>query len=276
VIYCSGSGWGQDTPAARDHRPGQDLLIQAASGLAAHTGPEGQPPTFAGSSIVDASTALTLSTGILAALVARERQGIGQWVQVDLYSTAIAVQCQEISAIVNQRTDTRRSAAGIASPWLSAPCGMYRTADGWLAVAMAPIERVAEAVADPGLAELDAWVDRDEAKRRLDKIFPTRTTDQWLAALLPAGIWAAPARTAREAVDQLRAEGSPLLRTVEHPAAGTIELIGCPITMTATPWQLRLPPPLVGEHTAEVFGPVVDPATVAELVGSTAEPAGNG
>ncbi|WP_203917938.1 CaiB/BaiF CoA transferase family protein [Rugosimonospora africana] len=267
IIYCSGSGWGQDTPAARDNRPGQDLLIQAASGLAYHTGRVGEAPTFAGTSIVDASTALTLATGILAALVARERQGIGQWVQVDLFSTAMAVQCQEISAIVNQHAEPPRSAAGIPSPWLSAPAGMYRTADGWLAVAMAPLDRVAELTGDAELSTLDAWRDRDEAKRRLDAVFVRRTTEEWLSVLLPGGLWAAPARTVSEAVDELRAQQSPMVTTVEHPAAGTVELIGCPITFSETPWRLRLPPPLVGQHTEEVLSEVLSPDELSALGG---------
>jgi crotonobetainyl-CoA:carnitine CoA-transferase CaiB-like acyl-CoA transferase len=58
-----------------------------------------------------------------------------------------------------------------------------------------------------------------------------------------------------------------LICTVEHPRAGRLELIGCPISLSATPWSLRLPPPLVGEHTAEVLAEVLDPASVAGLVG---------
>jgi crotonobetainyl-CoA:carnitine CoA-transferase CaiB-like acyl-CoA transferase len=269
IIYCSGSGWGQDTPAARERRPGQDLLIQAASGLAYHTGKATEPPTFAGTSMVDASTALTLATGVLAALVARERQGIGQRVEVDLFSTAIALQCQEISAIVNQGKEAHRSEEGIASPWLSAPCGMYQTADGWLAVAMAPLDQIAKLVRDPALAELDPWIDRDEAKRRLDAVFPSRTTAEWLTELGPAGVWAARARTVTEAVDELREQGSPLISMVEHPEHGAIELIGCPITMSETPWSVRLPPPVVGAHTAEVLAEVLDADSIRALLGES-------
>lgn len=186
--------------------------------------------------------------------------------QVDLFSTAISLQCQEISAIVNQRAEPPRSAAGVPSPWLSAPCGMYKTADGWLAVAMAPLERVAEIVGDAELAALDPWLERDEAKRRLDAKLPGRTTAEWLEALLPAGVWAAEARTVADAVAELRDDGSPLVFTIEHPRAGTVELIGCPITFTATEWSARRPPPLVGEHTAEVLAEVLDPAELAELL----------
>ena len=267
VIFCSGSGWGQDTRFARENRPGQDLLIQAMSGLAANAGRADEPPVVAGSSVVDAMTALTLVAGVLGALFARERHGVGQRVEVDLFSTAMSVQCQEISALANQGVSYERSRAGIAQPWLSAPYGIYRTADGWLALAMAPLEEVARIVGDPPLADLDAWVDRDEAKLRLDAVTPSRTTSEWLDVLMPAGIWAAPVRTTQEAVDELRAEGSPLIRTVDHPVAGTLELIGCPIGFSAMPWSVRLPPPTVGEHTAEVLSEVLSPAQVAAIIG---------
>lgn len=174
--------------------------------------------------------------------------------------------------MVNQGVEYHRSSAGIAQPWLSAPFGIYRTADGWLAVAMAPLDTLAELVGDAELAGLDPWVDRDAAKERLDAVTPARTTQAWLDVLGPAGIWSARVRTTKEAVDELRDEGSPLIRTVEHPRAGTLELIGCPIHFSELPWSLRMPPPLVGEHTEEVLGEVLDEerlaAVMAELVGT--------
>lgn len=266
IIYCSGSGWGQDTTFARENRPGQDLLIQAMSGLAYNAGRADDPPVVAGSSVVDAMTALTLAIGILAALFVRERNGTGQRVEVDLFSTAIAVQCQEISAMVNQGKEYRRSRTGIAQPWLSAPFGIYATADGWLAIAMAPLDSLAELVGDAELGTLDPWVDRDDAKVRLDAITPTRSTQEWLEILGPAGIWAAQVRTNKEAVDELRAQGSPLIQTITHPRAGSLELIGCPITLSGTPASIRLPPPLVGEHTVEVLREVLDETRLAALL----------
>lgn len=265
IIYCSGSGWGQDTPMAREGRPGQDLLIQAYSGLASNNGRSGEPPVLVASSVVDASTALTLAAGVLAALVARERQGIGQWVQVDLFSTAMSVQCQEISALVNQAGCYHRSPSGVAAPWLSAPCGVYRTRDGWLALAMADSSALARAVGDPALADLDAWRERDEIKEHLDALMTQRSTAEWLDILLPAGLWAAPVRTNREVVEELRAQGSSLFCSVEHPSAGKLELIGCPISFSETPWQLRLPPPTAGEHTEEVLSEVLSRAEAHRL-----------
>jgi crotonobetainyl-CoA:carnitine CoA-transferase CaiB-like acyl-CoA transferase len=69
----------------------------------------------------------------------------------------------------------------------------------------------------------------------------------------------------KEAVDELRADGSPLVVTTEHPKGGEIELIGCPITLSETPWRLRHRPPAVGEHTREVLGAVLDADELAAL-----------
>ncbi|MEV0053418.1 CoA transferase [Saccharopolyspora shandongensis] len=265
IIYCSGSGWGQDTRYARENRPGQDLLIQSMSGLAANGGRAGDPPTPAGTAIVDAATALNLANGILAALVARLRHGVGQRVEVDLYSTAISLQCQEISSMVNQGAEFARSAEGVGQAWLDAPFGIYRTADGWLAVAMAPLDVVGPLFGAPQVAELDAWTDRDEVKRTLEARTAQRPTQDWLDALLPAGVWCARVRSTKEAVDELRADGSDLIVRTRHPKAGDIELIGCPIRLSETPWQLRYAPPAVGEHTSDVLGEVLSAEQIEQL-----------
>lgn len=266
IIYCSGSGWGRDTPFGRAGRPGQDLLIQAMSGLAAATGRAGDPPTPAGTAIVDHATALTLATGILAALVARAAHGVGQRVEVDLYSTAISMQCQEISAFVNQGRDYERSASGVGQAWLSAPFGVYEAADGWLAVAMAPLDVVAEVVGDPAIAGFDPWSQRDEAKDAIAAILRRDGADVWVSRLLAAGVWAARVRSTREAVDELREIGSDLLVTVDGPDGRPIELVGCPIRLSGTPWQQRLAPPRAGEHSAEILGAVLPEDEVAALL----------
>lgn len=258
IVYCSGSGWGQRTRNARLNRPGQDLLIQAATGLAFNTGSAGDPPIAAGTSICDATGALTLANGILAALLARARHGIGQRVEVDLFHATMAILTQEISAMVNLGLDFPRSESGIAQPWLSAPFGVYRTSDGWLALAMGDLSAVAQVFDAPEIAELDPWTDRDAIKRRLDELAAKRTTDELLAALLDAGLWAAPVRTMKAAVDELVADQSPMVVDIEHTSGRPIQLVACPITLSETPWRQRLRPPAVGEHTAEVLGEVLD------------------
>lgn len=257
VIYCSGSGWGQHTRYARENRPGQDLLIQAATGLAFNTATVADPPTAAGTSICDATGALTLANGILAALLARQRHGIGQRVEVDLYHATMAILSQEISAMVNFSLEFTRSARGIAQPWLSAPFGIYRTTDGWIAIAMGSLDAVADVFADRKIGELDPWLDRDVIKERIDKLAAHRTTAELLDALLDAGLWAAPVQTMRDAVDQLIADGSPMVINLTHASGEPLQLLGCPITLSETPWRQRLRPPIVGEHTDEVLAEVL-------------------
>jgi crotonobetainyl-CoA:carnitine CoA-transferase CaiB-like acyl-CoA transferase len=265
IIYCSGSGWGQDTRYAREHRPGQDLLVQAMSGLAANAGRCGEEPVVAGSSLSDSTTALTLVNGILAALFARERHGIGQRVEVDLFHSTIAVMCQEIAAMTNQEQDYERSAAGISQPWSSAPYGVYAVVDGWVAIAMGSMEALAEALADPGLAALDPWTERDAIKRRVDELVADLAADELVACLLDVGLWAARVRTMKEAVDELREDGSPLLVTVDDPELGPLELVGCPVTLSRTPWRVDRRPPHVGEHTDEVLAEILPTDRLEEL-----------
>lgn len=262
IIYCSGSGWGRDTVFANENRPGQDLLIQAMSGIAASTGRASDPPTPAGTAIIDHATALTLANGIMAAIIARSVHGVGQRVDVDLYSTAIAMQCQEISSFVNQGQDYSRSTEGIGQAWLSAPFGVYRAADGWVAIAMAPVDEVAALLGAEGLDGFDPWADRDLIKSTIEARTAQRTVDDLISALLGAGLWAAKARTTKDAVDELRDTGSDLLVTVDGPDGEPIELIGCAIRMSETPWQQRLAPPRAGEHTDEIL------AEAAELRGA--------
>lgn len=264
IVYASGSGWGQHTRYARENRPGQDLLIQAMSGLAANAGRAGEPPVVSGSSISDAVAALTLVNGMLTALLARERTGQGQRVEVDLFHSTIAIMCQEISAMVNQRQDFERSPAGIAQPWLSAPYGIYGTRDGAVAIAMGSLTALGEALGTD-LSELDAWADRDAVKARIDEVVAGWGADELVDAVNGAGLWAARTRTMRETVDELRADGSAMIVDVEMPGIGELELIGNPVTLSATPWAVHRRPPLVGEHTDEVLEQLVGAERLGEL-----------
>jgi crotonobetainyl-CoA:carnitine CoA-transferase CaiB-like acyl-CoA transferase len=160
--------------------------------------------------------------------------------------------------MVNHGAEFSRSEAGVAQPWLSAPFGIYRASDGWIALAMGDLSAVAEVFDDPTIAELDPWSDRDAIKRRLDELTPQRSTDEWLAGLLDAGLWAAPVRTMKDAVEELVADGSPMIVDIEHSSGRPVQLVGCPITLSETPWRQRLRPPAVGEHTSEVLAEVLD------------------
>jgi crotonobetainyl-CoA:carnitine CoA-transferase CaiB-like acyl-CoA transferase len=112
---------------------------------------------------------------------------------------------------------------------------------------------------------MDPWLDRDAIKQRLDAATPTRATDDWLQAMLAAGLWAAPVRTMKQAMDELITDESDLVVEVEHAGGRTLRLLGCPITLSETPWRQRLRPPTVGEHTHDILAAVLDDAELTAL-----------
>jgi crotonobetainyl-CoA:carnitine CoA-transferase CaiB-like acyl-CoA transferase len=255
IVYVSGSGFGPDGPYV--DRPGQDLLVQAISGLAAYGGRRGDPPTPAGSSIVDASTALLLAFSAMVALFHRERTGEGQRIDVSLFNTAIALQCQELAAFMNLDRRFERSEAGIGGAWLSAPFGVYRTADGWMALAMASLSVIGELLDLPEVARYDderaAYDHRDEVKELVQGRLVERPTKEWLDILATKDVWCAPVQTFDDVVDDPQVAHNELLTTVPHPSGGDVRVVGVPMRFSATPGTIRSGPPAVGQHTDEVL-----------------------
>lgn len=191
IVYVAGSGYGPDGPYVS--RPGQDLLIQSLTGIAAHGGRRDDPPTPAGTSIVDASTALMIAFSAMVGLFHKWRTGEGQRIDVSLFNTAVAVQCQELAAFLNLPKRWERSRAGIGGAWLSAPFGIYRTQNGHMAIAMAALAVLADALDLPQLKEYDtpdqAYAERDVIKPLIEARLAANTTEHWLDLLLARDVW---------------------------------------------------------------------------------------
>lgn len=255
IVYLSSSGYGSSGPYLG--RPGQDLLIQGMSGMVAHTGKGDDAPTPAGTSVVDEGTAMVNAMGILAALYYKQRTGRGQKIEANLLSTAVAMQCQEAVAYLNLGQRFERSAAGIGSPWLSAPFGVYPTADGFMTVAMSDLPTIGRIFELPELEKyedpMDAFHKRDEIKRAIEEKTPAKTTAEWLEVLNEQGIWCGPVNTFDEVFSDPQIEHNGLVVTMEHPKAGEVKLIGFPAHFSETPATYRSAAPLVGEHNEEVL-----------------------
>ncbi len=265
IIYASGSGWGAGSYMAEKGMPGQDLLIQAMSGVMFNTGRRDDPPTACGTPVADFAASQALAIGILGALIARDKHGIGQKVETNLYSATLNLMGQENFAVLNQGITLERSEAGVASCWNDAPYGSHPTSDGWVAIAMCPLAKLAEILGDPGLAEMDPWNERDATKLRIDESTKQKTTAELMEILEAADVWAAPIRSSKEAMDELVNLESPRLVTMEHPKAGEIKAIANPITMSGTPVGLRRVPPQVGEHTDDVICELLGEERLQEL-----------
>ena len=204
LVYATVTGYGTDGPW-RD-LPGQDLLVQARSGLMWVNGAHDTPPTPIGLSIVDIYAGALLVQAILAALVRRGITGQGGRVATSLLEAAVDLQLEHLTVYLNagssfdsesaaaQTGQPRRDRIAPAHPFLPAPYGVYRTADGWLAIAMNPLSRISELldITIPTVPAEHGRPGRDASKAVIASRIEDRTTRQWLDVLEPAGIWCAP------------------------------------------------------------------------------------
>lgn len=265
IIYASGNGWGTYSYLAKDNWPGQDLLIQAMSGIMFNTGKKSDAPTACGTAVADFAASQALAIGILGALIARNTHGVGQKLETNLYSATLAMMGQENFAVLNQDIKLERSEAGIASAWNDAPYGSYPTKNGWICIAMCPLDKLGKIMNSEALAKLDSWNERNEAKRLIETLTVTMTTEEWMATFREFDVWAAPIRTAAEAMQELVDLDSSRLVTMQHAIAGEVKAVGNPITMYGTPVQTKSAAPTVGQHTEEVITEILGKEAYKQL-----------
>jgi CoA:oxalate CoA-transferase len=192
IVYGSVSGFGPSGPWAK--LPGQDLLAQARSGVMWLNGSADSGPMPVGLSVADMLASHILTKSILALLVRRGRTGLGGLAETSLLEVLVDFQFELLTTHLNDggRPPGRATAHG-ANAYLAAPYGVYATRDGHLALAMTPLATIEALLELPGLADArDGFADRDALLDRIAQKIAQRTTDQWLAVLEPAGVWAAP------------------------------------------------------------------------------------
>ena len=258
LIYCAVSGFGESGPEAG--RPGYDLIVQGESGAMDLTGFPDGPPCKAGISIADLVGGIMAAHGILLALYARERTGVGQKVEVAMLDVMAALLTYQAGIFfATGVSPTRR---GNRHPSI-VPYEVFRAADAYLTVGVANNslwERFCEALDHPELARDPRFL--TEAKRvehrdilvpLLEEIFRSGTADQWITRLDTAGVPAGRIRGVAEvcASPHLRARGKII--ELLHPTAGPVRMIGPPLELSATPGGAAEPPPRLGEHTDEVL-----------------------
>jgi crotonobetainyl-CoA:carnitine CoA-transferase CaiB-like acyl-CoA transferase len=259
IIYCSCSAYGQEGPW-RD-RPGQDLLIQASSGLASLSGAGDGPPVPVGAYIVDAYTAMLMVGGILAALHYRSKTGKGQWIQIDMLSAVLHMLSQEATYIMNVDPEPRRSKAGIAHVQQSAPYGVYETKDGSLAISLAEPD-VVEAIAKDldVFEEVQLYLNKEGLRIHRDLVasafarkLRSLTTEEALQRLTSAGAWCEPVRRLPEVLQMPVVAQSGMVVSITADYGGTYRTIGNPLKFSESPTSIRRPAPAWGEHTCEIL-----------------------
>ncbi len=256
LVYCQISGYGEDGPY-RD-RPGQDLLIQGYSGSMWSVGAKTDPPSAGALWAADAMTGYQATIGILAALRERDHSGMGQKVSLDMWSVVMDCQAQEFTTYLNCGIEPVRTTEPFAHAWCNPPYGTYTTKDSYILLAQLPIDVLGDALDDDRLRAITTWSDaheqRDQIRRILNDVMPSRTTAEWLDLFHEHKLWAGPIYTYADVVADPHVAARNMIATVEHPTAGTLRLPAVPLRFSRSPADIRLPPPLLGEHTDAVLG----------------------
>jgi crotonobetainyl-CoA:carnitine CoA-transferase CaiB-like acyl-CoA transferase len=260
LIHCSITGYGFTGPRAE--RPGYDILAQAEAGLMSITGePDGGPMRYP-IPIADLTCGMYATMGILGALLAREKTGSGQFLDMALFDSQVTWLANLGSSYLNAGTSPRRW--GNAHPNV-VPYQMFRASDGRYFVVGVGSEAlwkkfVALLNAEDTLGADSRFLtnalrtaNRMELIALLQTRFDGLPMSAWLEQLARAGIPSAPINGVPEALNDAQTPARGMIVQLEHPSLGTVRSIANPVKLSDTPVSYRLPPPLLGEHTAQIL-----------------------
>ncbi len=262
LIYCEISGFGRSGPYAE--RGGFDLIAQGMSGLMSITGEgPGRPPVKVGAPLTDITAGILGAMGVSAAYARKLQTGEGQRVDTSLFEAGI-VHTYWQSAIAFA-TGVSPGPMGSAHP-LNAPYQAFRTADGWINIGAANQnnwERLLDILGhqelrdDPRFLSNDArMANRAALEGELNRIFETRSTEDWLRVLEAGGFPAGPVLSIGEMHEDPQALARDMIVDTAHPVAGQVKTLGLPVKFSATPGGVRRPAPLLGQHSREILAEV--------------------
>jgi crotonobetainyl-CoA:carnitine CoA-transferase CaiB-like acyl-CoA transferase len=259
LIYCSITGYGFTGPKAG--RPGYDILAQAESGLMSFTGEPDGGPTRYPIAIADMTCGMYAAMGILGALFAREKTDQGQFLDMALFDSQLTWLANVGSGYLNANAEPRRW--GNAHPNI-VPYQVFRGKDDKYFVVGVGTEglwmkfvRTLQAEAtlgkDPRFTSNSLRIEhRVELISMLQKRFDSEPRDAWLKKFAEAGIPAAPINGVPEALWDEQALARGMVVQMEHSGLREVRSIANPVKFSDMPVTYRLPPPMLGEHTAEI------------------------
>src|SRR5436309_1457715 len=259
LVYCSISAYGRKGPFAT--RPGFDLITQADSGFMSLNGFPDGPAVRTGPPMVDMATGMSACNAILLALLARDRLGRGQHVEVALIDIAVAMTgFYSMAYLINGNNPGRFGNSPNGSPTV----GVYRASDGPLYMACANdrlyrrlvtevLERP-DLVTDPDFAHRKArTANREKLREIIAGIFASDRLENWMAKMKKANIPVGYLRTVEQGFNAPEARERHRLSRIPHPTAGSVPNIESPLRMRVTPVVDPVAAPLLGEHTIEVL-----------------------
>ncbi|OZI77293.1 CaiB/BaiF CoA transferase family protein [Bordetella genomosp. 12] len=262
IIYCSITGFGQTGPYAS--RPGYDFMIQGMGGLMSITGERddlpGGGPQKAGVAVADLMTGMYSTVGILAAIIERERSGLGQHIDMALLDCQVAMLAnQNLNFMTSGQAPQR---AGNAHQNL-VPYQVFAAADGHLIVAVGndgQFRNYCRVLGLPELADDPRFATNPQRVRNRETLVPllvermaTGARDTWLAELEAAGVPAGPINTLDQVYEDPQVQARGMKRELPHALAGTAPIAASPLKLSETPIEYRRPAPMLGEHTRQIL-----------------------
>jgi formyl-CoA transferase/CoA:oxalate CoA-transferase len=258
LVCCGLTAFGRSGPHA--DKPAYDLVVQAMGGGMSITGEPGGAPARMGLPIGDLAGAMFAAFGILSALLARERTGLGQDVETSLLAGQIALHTYVAAYYWHSGEVPGRAGSAHAS---MVPYQTFRAADGWIAiVAHTPkfwrnlcralgLESLA---ADPRFATLEARLAHREALiPTLEAAFARKPCAEWCAILERADVPCGPVNTVDRALADPAVLAEGMVRTIEHAKGFRVKVTGNPVKLSATPGRPFTSPPTLGQHTDQVL-----------------------
>lgn len=258
LIYCTITGYGYTGPYRE--RPGYDFMAQALGGFMSVTGPVEGEPYRAGIAIADLAAGIFACNAILAGLYGREKNGKGQRIDISLLDSQIALMSYVASNYLVSSQPSQRF--GNAHPNI-VPYEAFQARDGYFAFAAGNDRQwrtFCQAVGHVEWAEDERFAtnpgrneNRVELVAMLGDLFAERDLQEWLSLCEEIQIPAAPINTMDKVFSHPQVAARNLQVEASHPIVGKVPLVGSPMNIPTAPTQIRLPPPLLGEHTEEIL-----------------------
>ena len=259
IVYCAISGFGRTGPLA--DRPGYDLIVQGYGGLMSTTGEPDGAPVRMGFSLVDLFAGMMAYGSILTALLAREKSGVGQFVEASLLEGQVATMSYHALAYLASGRDPGRMGSGHPS---LVPYQAFPSSDGYFILGcgndglwrrLCPAIGCEDLIDDPKFrTNTDRVIHRPELVSMLSEHFVTRSFADWLEVIGSAGVPCGPINQVSQVLDDPQVLARNMVVSVPHPQIADLKMPGSPLKLADTPPDVRLPPPLLGQHNEEVLG----------------------
>lgn len=255
IVYGSVSGYGNKGPWK--DLPGQDLLAQSRSGLAWLNGNGGDAPTPMGLAAADMLAGNYMAEGILAALFKSLKTGEGSLVETSLIEATLDFQFEVLTTYLNDgNRKPKRSSYNNAHAYLSAPYGIYKTKDNYIAIAMTPVPALGKLLGLDSIIQFDDqkdwFVKRDEIKKLIGDWLILKNTQEWLDILQPADIWCSEVLEWDKLLQDEGFKVLDMIQEIKRPDGLSIKTLRCPIRINNEISKSSIAAPKIGENTLPI------------------------